>query len=165
MYNDTILKNYPCRNSCAIVPDLIQHSGCLDTDINKSVSPTAEEQPDEPDGPLPGSAGDEENKVSYSLSYSYWRQNILFRFFKAQHCLETSKESWKAVFIFTLPTFLLGLFFSALTKGLMATQAEKAKGLDFRIHSLDRHLIHTLKINKIDYFLVRYKRNYDKVRV
>ncbi|XP_028005693.2 protein FAM81B [Eptesicus fuscus] len=37
-----------------------------DTDINKSVSPTAEEQPDEPDGPLPGSASDQENKVRLS---------------------------------------------------------------------------------------------------
>lgn len=63
MYN-TVFKNYHCRNSCAIVPDLTQHSGCLDTDINKSVSLTEEEQPDEPDGPLPGSAGDQENKVS-----------------------------------------------------------------------------------------------------
>ncbi|XP_006775649.1 PREDICTED: protein FAM81B, partial [Myotis davidii] len=36
------------------------------TDINKSVSPTAEEQLDEPDGPLPGSASDQENKVRLS---------------------------------------------------------------------------------------------------
>ncbi|XP_036166410.1 protein FAM81B [Myotis myotis] len=37
-----------------------------DTDINKSVSPTAEEQPDEPDGPLPGSTSDQKNKVRLS---------------------------------------------------------------------------------------------------
>ncbi|EPQ10978.1 Protein FAM81B [Myotis brandtii] len=37
-----------------------------DTDINKSVSPTAEEQPDEPDGPLSGSTSDQENKVRLS---------------------------------------------------------------------------------------------------
>ncbi|XP_059547838.1 protein FAM81B, partial [Myotis daubentonii] len=36
------------------------------TDINKSVSPTAEEQPDEPDGPLPGSTSDQKNKVRLS---------------------------------------------------------------------------------------------------
>nr|XP_058140784.1 protein FAM81B [Dasypus novemcinctus] len=34
-----------------------------DTDVNKSASPTAEEQPDEPDGPLPGPASDQEKKV------------------------------------------------------------------------------------------------------
>nr|XP_035147789.2 protein FAM81B [Callithrix jacchus] len=52
----------------AIDPDLIQHSGYLDTDVNKSASPTvtAEEQPDEPDGPLPGSANDQEKKVRLS---------------------------------------------------------------------------------------------------
>ncbi|XP_049723988.1 protein FAM81B [Elephas maximus indicus] len=48
------------------VPDLIQHSGCLDTDVNKSASPTAKELPDEPDGPLPGSASDQEKKVRLS---------------------------------------------------------------------------------------------------
>nr|XP_023473732.1 protein FAM81B isoform X1 [Equus caballus] len=37
-----------------------------DTDVNKSASPTAEEQPDEPDGPLPGSASDQEKKVRVS---------------------------------------------------------------------------------------------------
>ncbi|XP_016071622.1 PREDICTED: protein FAM81B [Miniopterus natalensis] len=37
-----------------------------DTDINRSASWTAEEQPDEPDGPLPGSANDQENKVRLS---------------------------------------------------------------------------------------------------
>uniref|UniRef100_A0A2K5E0J0 Family with sequence similarity 81 member B n=1 Tax=Aotus nancymaae TaxID=37293 RepID=A0A2K5E0J0_AOTNA len=38
------------------------------TDVNKSASPTvtAEEQPDEPDGPLPGSANDQEKKVRLS---------------------------------------------------------------------------------------------------
>ncbi|XP_033034992.1 protein FAM81B isoform X1 [Trachypithecus francoisi] len=39
-----------------------------DTDVNKSASPTAtaEEQPDEPDGPLPGSANNQEKKVRLS---------------------------------------------------------------------------------------------------
>uniref|UniRef100_A0A8D0IEU2 Family with sequence similarity 81 member B n=2 Tax=Sus scrofa TaxID=9823 RepID=A0A8D0IEU2_PIG len=37
-----------------------------DTDVNKSASLTAEEQPDEPDGPLPGSASDQEKKVRLS---------------------------------------------------------------------------------------------------
>ncbi|EPY73390.1 hypothetical protein CB1_011054016 [Camelus ferus] len=36
----------------------------LDTDVNKSASLTPEEQPDEPDGPLPGSASDQEKKAS-----------------------------------------------------------------------------------------------------
>ncbi|XP_059272367.1 protein FAM81B [Mustela nigripes] len=49
-----------------LVPDLIQHSGCLDTDVNKSASPTAEEQPKETDGPLPGSVNDQEKKVRFS---------------------------------------------------------------------------------------------------
>ncbi|XP_058389448.1 protein FAM81B [Diceros bicornis minor] len=34
-----------------------------DTDVNESASPTAEEQPDEPDGPRPGSASDQEKKA------------------------------------------------------------------------------------------------------
>lgn len=46
------------------VPGLILHSGCLDTDVNKSASPTAEQQPEEPDGPLPGAGGDQEKKAS-----------------------------------------------------------------------------------------------------
>ncbi|XP_007940741.1 protein FAM81B [Orycteropus afer afer] len=37
-----------------------------DTDVNKSASPTEDEQPDEPDGPLPGSASDQEKKVRLS---------------------------------------------------------------------------------------------------
>ncbi|XP_036136460.1 protein FAM81B [Molossus molossus] len=37
-----------------------------DTDINKSASLTGEEQPDEPNGPLPGSASDQESKVRLS---------------------------------------------------------------------------------------------------
>nr|XP_010947862.1 PREDICTED: protein FAM81B [Camelus bactrianus] len=37
-----------------------------DTDVNKSASLTPEEQPDEPDGPLPGSASDQEKKVTLS---------------------------------------------------------------------------------------------------
>ncbi|KAM5169017.1 protein FAM81B [Callospermophilus lateralis] len=37
-----------------------------DTEVNKSATPTAEEQPDEPDGPLPGSASDQEKKVKFS---------------------------------------------------------------------------------------------------
>uniref|UniRef100_A0A2K5RR61 Family with sequence similarity 81 member B n=1 Tax=Cebus imitator TaxID=2715852 RepID=A0A2K5RR61_CEBIM len=38
------------------------------TDVNKSASPTvtSEEQPDEPDGPFPGSANDQEKKVRLS---------------------------------------------------------------------------------------------------
>ncbi|XP_008583757.1 PREDICTED: protein FAM81B [Galeopterus variegatus] len=35
-------------------------------DVNKSVSPAAEKQPDEPDGPLPGSDSDQEKKVRLS---------------------------------------------------------------------------------------------------
>ncbi|KAK2508927.1 hypothetical protein MC885_014812, partial [Smutsia gigantea] len=46
------------------------HSGCLDTDVNKSASRTAEKQPDEPDGPLPGSASDQEKKAS-TFRHSY----------------------------------------------------------------------------------------------
>lgn len=56
--------NHQGKNSLALVPDLIQHSGCLDTDVNKSASPTAEEQPKETDGPLPGSVNDQEKKAS-----------------------------------------------------------------------------------------------------
>ncbi|XP_006867941.1 PREDICTED: protein FAM81B [Chrysochloris asiatica] len=37
-----------------------------DTDVNKNASPTAEEQPDEPDGPLPGSVSVPEKKVRLS---------------------------------------------------------------------------------------------------
>uniref|UniRef100_A0A8C0W6S0 Protein FAM81B n=1 Tax=Castor canadensis TaxID=51338 RepID=A0A8C0W6S0_CASCN len=37
-----------------------------DTDVNKSASPTAEEQPEETDGPLPGTDSDQENKVRFS---------------------------------------------------------------------------------------------------
>lgn len=37
-----------------------------DTDVNKSASLTAEEQPEPPDGPLPGSARDQEKKVKLS---------------------------------------------------------------------------------------------------
>uniref|UniRef100_A0A8C3YRT4 Family with sequence similarity 81 member B n=1 Tax=Catagonus wagneri TaxID=51154 RepID=A0A8C3YRT4_9CETA len=37
-----------------------------DTDVNRSASPPAEEQPDEADGPLPGSASDQEKKVRLS---------------------------------------------------------------------------------------------------
>nr|XP_044989327.1 protein FAM81B [Jaculus jaculus] len=36
------------------------------TDANKRASPHAEDQPAEPDGPLPGSAGDQEKKVRFS---------------------------------------------------------------------------------------------------
>ncbi|XP_047586375.1 protein FAM81B isoform X2 [Lutra lutra] len=36
-----------------------------DTDVNKSASPTAEEQPKETDGPLPGSVNDQEKKVRF----------------------------------------------------------------------------------------------------
>lgn len=61
---------HPCKNSLAIVPDLSQHSGCLDTYVNKSAFQTAEEQPDEPDGLLPGSASDQEKKAS-TFRYSY----------------------------------------------------------------------------------------------
>ncbi|XP_033623515.1 protein FAM81B isoform X1 [Fukomys damarensis] len=37
-----------------------------DTDVNKSASPPAGAQPEEPDGPLPGTAGDQEKKVRLS---------------------------------------------------------------------------------------------------
>ncbi|XP_006169908.2 protein FAM81B isoform X2 [Tupaia chinensis] len=37
-----------------------------DTDVNKSASPTAEKQPDQADGSLPGSASDQEKKVKLS---------------------------------------------------------------------------------------------------
>ncbi|XP_030179233.1 protein FAM81B [Lynx canadensis] len=43
-----------------------KHSGCLDTDVNKNASPTAEEQRNEPDGYLPGSVSDQEKKVRVS---------------------------------------------------------------------------------------------------
>lgn len=64
-----------CKNSLAIVPNLTQRSGCLDTDVYKSSSPTATtataaEEPDEPDGPLVGSASDQEKKAS-TFRYSY----------------------------------------------------------------------------------------------
>ncbi|XP_075398781.1 protein FAM81B [Tenrec ecaudatus] len=65
--------NCPYRhpsNVRVIVCALIQHSGCLDTDVNRNASLTAEEQPDkqpdEPDGAPPGSASDEEEKVRLS---------------------------------------------------------------------------------------------------
>lgn len=59
------------KTSYAVVPDLIQHSGCLEMDVNKSASPTAaaKEQPEEPDGPLPGSVSEQEKKAS-TLRYS-----------------------------------------------------------------------------------------------
>nr|XP_040129002.1 protein FAM81B isoform X2 [Ictidomys tridecemlineatus] len=38
----------------------------MSSEVNKSATPTAEEQPDEPDGPLPGSASDQEKKVKFS---------------------------------------------------------------------------------------------------
>ncbi|KAF6124281.1 family with sequence similarity 81 member B [Phyllostomus discolor] len=48
--------------------DLIVYSlrSSVDTNVNKSSPGTAEEQSDEPDGPLPGSAGDQETKVTLS---------------------------------------------------------------------------------------------------
>ncbi|XP_069887049.1 protein FAM81B isoform X1 [Dipodomys merriami] len=50
----------------AIVPDRILDSGCLDTDVNESAWPEAEEQQDEPDGTLPGSTNYQETKVRFS---------------------------------------------------------------------------------------------------
>lgn len=66
-----MLKCHQCKNSLAIVPhQILLHSGCLDTDVNKSASLPAEEQPDPPDGTLPGSASDQEMKAS-TFRYSY----------------------------------------------------------------------------------------------
>ncbi|XP_023417189.2 protein FAM81B [Cavia porcellus] len=59
-------KCHQSKNMFTSVPGLILHSGCLDTDVNKSASPTAEQQPEEPDGPLPGAGGDQEKKVRLS---------------------------------------------------------------------------------------------------
>ncbi|XP_054982625.1 protein FAM81B [Sorex araneus] len=50
----------------AVASDLIQHSGYLDTNVNKSASQPAEEQLDTPDGPLPGAVSDREEKVRSS---------------------------------------------------------------------------------------------------
>ncbi|XP_045857102.1 protein FAM81B [Meles meles] len=44
----------------------IMSSDIYHTDVNKSASPTAEEQPKETDGPLPGSVNDQEKKVRFS---------------------------------------------------------------------------------------------------
>ncbi|XP_055968385.1 protein FAM81B [Sorex fumeus] len=43
--------------------ELEEHSGYLDTNVNKGASQPAEEQLDKPDGPLPGSVSDQEEKV------------------------------------------------------------------------------------------------------
>ncbi|XP_057353497.1 protein FAM81B-like [Manis pentadactyla] len=46
--------------------DSLRETSSQDTDANKSASLTAEKQPDEPDGPLPGSASDQEKQVRLS---------------------------------------------------------------------------------------------------